>query len=90
MKKLLPLAILLALTGCGQTTFLTKEKPIVVMPDQSMFVCPDTVVIPDINTLTDIQVAQVILELKRDLEICRNQLKNLDTFLTEAKKRIEK
>lgn len=88
--KYLALLSLLLLTGCGQTMFLTKEKPIVVMPAREMFVCPDTVVIPDVNTLTDIQVAQVILEFKSDLEVCRNKLKNLETFLTEAKKRLEK
>lgn len=90
MKKILIVSLLLIVSGCGQTTFLTKEKPIVVMPTSEMFVCPDTVVIPDVNTLTDIQVAQIIVELKTDLEVCRNKLKNLDTFLTEAKKRIEK
>lgn len=90
MKKLFLIPLLLVLSGCGQTMFLTKEKPIVVMPAPEMFVCPDTVVIPDVNTLTDIQVAQIILELKKDFEVCRNKLKNLDTFLTEAKKRIEK
>lgn len=60
------------------------------MPAQEMFVCPDTVVIPDVNTLTDIQVAQVILEFKSDLEVCRNKNKNIEKFLTEAKKRLEK
>ena len=89
MKYLVILSLLL-LSGCGQTMFLTKEKPIVVMPAQEMFVCPDTVVIPDVNTLTDIQVAQVILQFKSDLEVCRNKLKNLEKFLTEAKKRLEK
>ena len=89
MKKCMAILSLLMLGAC-QTTYVAKDKPIVVMPDKIMFECPSTVVIPPIETLTDIQVAQIILELKTDLEVCINKMKNLETFLTEAKKRLEK
>ena len=90
MKPRLAISLLLILSACGQTTFLTKEKLTVVMPDRSMFECPDTVVIPDISTLTDVQVARVIFELKTDLEVCRNKNKNIEAFLNEARNRLEK
>jgi hypothetical protein len=88
MKNILALSSMLLLCGCG-TTFLTKEKPMVVMPDKSLFECPKTVVIPPIETLTDIQVAQIIIELKTDLEVCANKNKSIEAFLTAAKKRLE-
>jgi hypothetical protein len=90
MRNILVIFSLLILTGCGQTIFLTKEKPIVIMPDKSMFQCPDTVVIPNIGSLTDVEVAQIIIELKTDLEVCRNKNKDIEMFLIEAKKRLEK
>lgn len=70
--------------------FLTKEKPIVVMPDRSMFECPTNGPLPDPATLTDIQVAQLIIELKSDLEICRNKIESVQQFLVKAKERLEK
>lgn len=90
MKKLLVLLSILLLTGCGGTTFLTKEKPIVIIPDSQMFICDTIEQYPDPSTLTDIEVARVIIALKTDLEVCKNKLQTLKTFLEEAKKRIEK
>jgi hypothetical protein len=91
MRMLILLAIAIAISGCGPSVeFLTREKPVVVMPDREMFDCPDTVVIPDISTLTDLQVAKVVVELKSNLEVCRNKLKSLETFLIQSKKRLEK
>lgn len=86
--KYLAIFALLALSGCG-TTFLTKEKPMVIMPDHTLFECPTTVSIPPAETLTDIQVAEIIIELKTNLEICANKNKSIEAFLTAAKKRLE-
>ena len=55
-----------------------------------MLECPTVDRFPDPSTATDIQVAQVLIELKSDLEICRNKMKNVEEFLVKAKERLEK
>lgn len=81
---------MLIVSACNSSgEFLIKQEPLVILPDREMFVCPDSVNIPNLSTVTDIQVAQVIVELKTNLEICRNKLKSLEIFLIEAKKRLE-
>jgi len=88
---LIAILVVLSVSACENTEeFITKEKPVVIMPDREMLVCPNTVKIPDISTLTDLQVAQVISELKSNLEICKNKLQNVEIFLNDAKKRLEK
>ena len=55
-----------------------------------MFECPSNGPLPDPATLTDIQVAQIIIELKSDLEVCRNKIESVQQFLVKAKERLEK
>jgi hypothetical protein len=89
MRKLIALFLVLSLSACGSSsTFLTKEKPIVIIPDHEMFKC-DTVTLPDPDTLTILETAKLIVSLKTALDACQNNMTAVEDYLKKAKARVE-
>ena len=89
MKKVLLLATL-TLAGCQTAQVVTTEKQIVVLPSNNMYNCPTVESYPDPKTLTDVEVAKLIVELDRYNKICKNSIESIKSYLENAKKTVEK
>lgn len=83
---LLPLALLLA--ACQSDPTVVKTRLEVVLPDPSLYNCPSTKY-PSYSTLTDEQVARLLIQQHKNNVTCRNSLSSIRTFLEESKKTIE-
>jgi len=81
------LASLLFLSACGSepTQFITTQKQIVVLPDDQMYKCPVITLFPNPETLTDIQVAKLLIQLHTNNLECKNSLVVIKAFLEKAK-----
>lgn len=90
MKYLIILPILL-LSACSTppAQVLTKTEVKVIVPDKSMFYCPKIESFPDSKTLTDRQVARLIVGLHKNNIDCHRSMNNLYLFLEAARKRAE-
>lgn len=90
--KYLALASLLALASCGDdigTELITSTKQLVVLPEDKLYDCPLVDRFPDAATLTDIQVARLIVKLHDNNVRCHNSVEAVRKFLEEAKKTAE-
>lgn len=93
MKSLLVIigaSILLA--GCAGTKppqVVTKTETKVIIPDRKMFYCKNFRHYPNPATLTDKQVAKVIIEMHKRNTECQKNINNLYFFLEDAKKKAE-
>lgn len=86
--RMFVLAILIAplLGACGsKPPVLRSTQHIVVMPEESMFNCP-VASLPESRTLTDIQVARLIVQLYQNNMTCKNSMTALRTFLENAQR----
>jgi uncharacterized protein YcfL len=90
MKKLLVISFALILAGCNTPQMLTSTKYQVVVPDNSMFVCPIIRQYPDPSKLTDVQVARMLVELYKNNQICKNSIDAIKKFLEQSKASIER
>ena len=93
MKILIPVIITLALGGCAKTPppqFITKTELQVYVPEKSMFYCQNVRRFPNSETLTDVQVAKLLVELHSKNTECQKNMNALYKTLDEAKKRTEK
>ena len=88
MKYALILGAALALTGCQTEQVITKTNIQVVIPDRSLFVCP-SVVYPKSDTLTDVEVAKLLVGFQRSNAECKRNMNAIRTFLEEAKAQAE-
>ena len=87
MKKICLAIVVVLAAGCSsmQERVVTVTKPVVVVPPESMFNCPDMPDIPGPGT-TDVAVADYILELYETGKICKESLRDVRQFLIDAKK----
>lgn len=89
MKKLLLLPLLF-LAGCQSTQpMLRTTEQVVVMPDRSLFKCPTLDKLPNPDTLTDLEVARVLVELQKNNKVCKNNIVAIEKFLVRAQKTVE-
>lgn len=77
------------LSACGSSPILTRDKPVVVVPSSEMLSCSTVEDLPDPNTLTDLQVAKLVVELKTKLDVCANKMREVEQFLLKAKRKLE-
>jgi len=57
------------------------------MPSESLFRCPDLPMVPDdVDSMTDVDVADYLLRLYESGKICKESLEDVRQFLIEAKK----
>lgn len=89
MKKVLSAALLgLMVSGCASVPqLITKEKLTVVEPDHSLYNCPNVSKYPNADTLTDVQVARLLLSYERSNAECRRNMKAIQSFIESAKAR---
>jgi len=89
MKKILLLSALL-LMGCNSVSpTLISNHAVVITPDESMYNCPLLKKFPKTETLTDIQVAKVMVELYKDNRMCKTSMNAIHKFLDDAKAKIK-
>jgi starvation-inducible outer membrane lipoprotein len=93
MKILLALLTTLSLAGCASAPppqFITKTELQVVVPERTMFYCQNVRKFPNPETLTDVEVAKLLVSLHSKNTECQKNMNALYKFLDEAKKRTEK
>jgi len=88
IKLVAAIAMLGMLSACGMTkTNIMPTETVVVMPSEAQLRCPDLPVVPsNIETMTDVDVAEYILELYKAGRICKGSLEGVKDFLLEAQK----
>lgn len=92
MKILIAAIITLALAGCAKAPppqFITKTELQVVVPDKSMFYCQNVRRFPNPDTLTDVEVAKLLVELHSKNTECQKNMNAVYKFLDQAKKKTE-
>lgn len=78
------------LIGCASEPVVVRStQQVVIMPERSMFNCPTIATFPDSRTLTDVQVARLIVQLYQNNTVCRNSMNTLREFLENAKRTAE-
>lgn len=89
--KMLRFIFCAALFGCSDpiAEIVTSQKYQVVMPPDTMFECPLVKTFPDSKTLTDIEVAKLLVTYRKTNVQCYNNSKALKEFLDNAKKTVE-
>jgi len=88
IKLVAAIAMLGMLSACGTTKpNIIRTETVVVMPSEAQLRCPDLPVVPsNIETMTDVDVAEYILELYKAGRICKGSLEGVKDFLLEAQK----
>jgi hypothetical protein len=87
MKSLIVIAAALALTGCASkpAQVITKTEIQVFVPDRSMFYCQNVRRFPNPETLTDIEVAKLLIELHSKNTVCQKNMNAVYKTLEGAK-----
>lgn len=91
MKTIAILLLPLFLAGCASTNMqpaIVKTEQVVVIPDRSLFNCPSSK-FPRAETLTDRQVANLIVSLHKNNIICQKNMTSIWDSLETSKKIIE-
>ena len=86
--KFLPLIACIVLVGCSDPVaeIVTSQKYEVVMPPATMFECSLVKDFPNSKTLTDIEVAKLLVTYRKTNVVCYNNITALKEFLETAKK----
>jgi hypothetical protein len=88
-KILIAAAAAFMVTACGHKPLIpTRTELKVVRPDPAYFTC-DKVQLPDPETLTDVQVAQLINDLVKANETCANNMNAIKQYLDAAEDVLE-
>lgn len=93
MRILLAAVATVGLAGCAKELppqVLTKTEMQVIVPDRTMFLCKNVRKFPNPDTLTDVEVAKLLVELHSKNTECQKNMNAVYKFLEEAKKRTEK
>jgi hypothetical protein len=91
MKILIAVVAMLGLTACASKPrqVITKTEIQVYVPDRSMFYCQNVRRFPNPDTLTDAQVAKLLVELHSKNTECQKNVNSLYKTLDEAKKKAD-
>lgn len=91
MKKLLIIPVALFLAGCQSTQpNLIQNQIVVVKPDPSFYNCPVVSRLPNKDSLTDLQVAKLLVQLYKHNKSCKNSLDYIQKFLDEAEEQYKR
>jgi len=79
------------LSACAQAAnpALIKDRPVVFIPDASYFYCPTVDQYPSVKTLTDIQVAELLVQLDTYNRECKASLDAVLAQLLATKTQLE-
>ena len=90
MKFICTLILSTVILGCSpKPTILTVPEPVVFVPDDRLFVCPTIRNFPDPTTLTDGEIADLLIRLDTNNRTCRQSINAIRDQLLEAQARLE-
>ena len=89
MRKFILAAPFLLVACASEPVVVRSVQHQVIMPQESMFNCPTLASFPEPRTLTDVQVARLIVQLYQNNTTCRNSMTTLRQFLENAKRTAE-
>jgi len=91
MKYLMIISCAILLAACGDKPqpILTKPEAKVFVPDDRYFVCPTIDQFPDPPTLSDGQVAVLLVQLDTNNRTCKTSIQEIRRQLLAAKKSLE-
>jgi len=85
MKKIILLLGVMLLASCNDTQqVVTTYRHMVVHPDEAMYYCPVVKEFPNWKTLTDSQVAKLVVQLHKNNLTCKSSIESIRKFLNEA------
>ena len=85
MIKQLSVVFLLFLSACDTTTrVVTSQTMVIPGMSAAMFNCPIVERWPNADELTDLEVARLLVELRRNNMTCRNSMDAIQDFLRRA------
>ena len=87
--RILVILTFLLLTACETTAPVMVDRLTVIQPPNSMYRCPSVSDVADIKKLTDLVVAQKLLEYAQARDICQDSLSSIKTYLVKVKKQLE-
>jgi hypothetical protein len=90
MKQLTAILLALMLAGCQTGPNLIREKPVLVAIPQELYKCPLVTKWPNPQTLTDVQVAKLLVLLQRHNLTCHSSMEAIKKFQDEAQKIIDR
>lgn len=93
--KLIAVTVIAAATlaGCAKAPppqTLIKTEQVVIVPDRSLFNCPNVRRFPNPETLTDAEVAKLLVTLHKNNTDCQKNINTIWKTLDAAKKTAEK
>lgn len=87
---LLTFCATILLTSCNdQTQVITSYKYMVVHPAEAMYYCPVVKEFPNWKTLTDSQVAKLLVRLHQNNLDCKSSIESIRAFLNKEEKRLQ-
>jgi len=91
MKKIILLLAVVLLASCNdQTQVVTTYRHMVVHPDEAMYYCPVVKEFPNWKTLTDSQVAKLVVQLHKNNLTCKSSIESIRKFLNDADKIVKR
>ena len=89
--KYISILSILFLTSCSgvNSEIITSTKHTVILPPDNMYSCQVVDKFPDVNNLSDLQVAKLIVQLHSNNIECQNSILAIKKFLEDAKKTVE-
>jgi len=87
MKLIFGLGLILLLSACSPNDRVITSQTLTIptMPP-SMFNCPVIERWPNSEELTDLEVARLLVELRRNNTLCRNSMDAIREFLQRAQR----
>ena len=81
----------LTLAGCattGPTTIITQQVPVVVAAPDTLYVCPQVNKFPAPDTLTNAQLATLIVTLVKNNKVCGANMGAIKSYVDKARMQI--
>ena len=92
MRIIIASLIALSLAGCAKSLppqVITKTDQVVIVPERTMFNCPNVRKFPNPDTLTDLEVSKLLVTLHKNNTECQKNINAIWFFLDGAKKTVE-
>lgn len=84
--KYIMIVLSLGLVGCQTTERVSAINTVVISPPATLFNCPQLGKLPNPDTLTNQEVADVISKLYRYNKICKINMTEIQKFVESAEK----
>lgn len=93
MRIIIASALALTLAGCATAPppqLVTRTEHVVVVPEKQLFHCPYVHEYPNPDTLTDMEVAKLLIRMNTNGKQCQKNMDAIYEFLLKSKATVEK